>query len=138
MPGPIIESTSRAKGQTMSATTDLQRHSTSAVRPWGSWEVLDQGPGYKVKRITVDPHSRLSLQTHAHRSEHWVVVAGVATCTVGNRQLVLGVGERVSVPLGARHRIANGETSELVLVEVQFGTYLGEDDIVRLEDDYGR
>jgi len=120
------------------SVTHARQDATSDVRPWGSWEVLDQGRGYKVKRITVDPHSRLSLQVHAHRAEHWVVVSGVATCTVADSVLVLGPGERVSVPLGARHRIANHETSALVLVEVQFGTYLGEDDIIRLEDDYGR
>ena len=108
------------------------------VRPWGSWEVLAQGPDYKVKRITVRSHARLSLQTHAHRSEAWVIVAGVATCTVGERDLVLLPGENVKVPLGEPHRIGNHEDGDLILIELQLGAYLGEDDIVRLEDDYGR
>ena len=108
------------------------------VRPWGSWNVLDVGAGYKVKRITVSPHSRLSLQTHAHRSEHWVVVTGVATCTVGQRTVLLRPGGRVDVPKGEPHRIANEQDDDLILVEIQLGVYTGEDDIVRLADDYGR
>ena len=108
------------------------------VRPWGSWHVLDVGAGYKVKRITVSPHSRLSLQTHMHRSEHWVVVTGVATCTVAERNVLLRPGGRVDVPRGVPHRIANEQEDELILVELQLGAYTGEDDIVRLADDYGR
>lgn len=108
------------------------------VRPWGSWHVLDVGAGYKVKRITVGPNSRLSLQTHVHRSEHWVVVTGVATCTVGDRTVLLRPGGRVDVPRGAPHRIANEQQDDLILLELQLGAYTGEDDIVRLADDYGR
>jgi mannose-6-phosphate isomerase len=122
----------------MSITIHRDREVTSDVRPWGSWEVLDQGPDYKVKRITVQTRSRLSLQTHAHRAEYWMIVAGVATCTVGNRNVVLRAGESVHVALGAPHRIGNHEDEDLILIEVQLGAYLGEDDIVRLEDDYGR
>lgn len=107
-------------------------------RPWGSWEVLDTGPGYKVKRLTVDPYSRLSLQTHLHRAEHWLVVVGVATCTVGESRTRAGAGTHVFVPLGSVHRIANEQSNTLVIVEVQTGHYTGEDDIVRLQDDYGR
>ncbi len=110
----------------------------SADRPWGSWHVLDQRDGFKVKRIHVAPGARLSYQTHAQRSEHWIVVAGAATCTVGDRRWVARVGEAVAVPLGAPHRIANDGALELVIVEIQLGAYTGEDDIVRLEDDYGR
>ena len=110
----------------------------SADRPWGSWHVLDEQDGFKVKRIHVAPGARLSYQTHAHRSEHWIVVAGTATCTIAGEQRRARVGEAVVVPLGAPHRIANDGDSELVIVEVQLGTYTGEDDIVRLEDDYGR
>lgn len=113
---------------------DLDRES----RPWGSWQVLDIGDGFKIKRINVDPHARLSLQTHRHRSEHWIVVSGVATCTVEGQTRVLGTGERVDVPCGATHRITNSEDDELLLIEVQLGAYTGEDDIVRLQDDYGR
>jgi mannose-6-phosphate isomerase len=107
-------------------------------RPWGSWEVLDVGPGYKVKRLSVDPHARLSLQTHQHRSEHWLVVTGVATCTVGGRVGDVVAGGHVFVPRGAVHRIANDADDLLLIVEVQLGHYLEEDDIVRLEDDHGR
>jgi mannose-6-phosphate isomerase len=120
----------------MTSTIELDR--LSDVRPWGSWEVLDEGPRHKVKRLTVRAHARLSLQTHAHRSEHWVVVSGVATCTVGRRQVLLRPGQCLRVPLGAPHRIANQESDDLIVIEVQLGSYLGEDDIVRLEDDYGR
>ena len=108
------------------------------TRPWGSWEVLDVGPGYKVKRLTVEPHSRLSLQTHAHRSEHWLVVVGVATCTLGDAQEQLGPGDHFFVPREAAHRIANNGADELIIIEVQVGSCTAEDDIIRLEDDYGR
>jgi mannose-6-phosphate isomerase-like protein (cupin superfamily) len=111
---------------------------TSQERPWGSWEVLDVGLGYKVKRLSVRPHSRLSLQTHRYRSEHWLVVSGVATCVVGQTRLTAGPGGHVFVPRGAVHRIANEQKSPLLIVEVQLGSYLGEDDIVRLQDDHGR
>jgi mannose-6-phosphate isomerase len=117
----------------------MERHAREyAERPWGSWQVLDEGPGYKVKRINVAPGRRLSYQTHARRSEHWVVVAGVATCTLGNEVVTLQAGESVGVAIGTAHRISNLGTDELVIVEVQRGGYLHEDDIVRLEDDYGR
>ncbi|MGH3509825.1 MAG: phosphomannose isomerase type II C-terminal cupin domain, partial [Nocardioidaceae bacterium] len=106
--------------------------------PWGSWHVIDQGDGYKVKRIHVAPGRRLSYQTHAHRSEHWVVVSGTATCLIDDAPSVAGPGECVDVPLGAKHRLANEGAEELVIVEVQRGDYTGEDDIVRLEDDFGR
>jgi mannose-6-phosphate isomerase len=110
----------------------------SEVRPWGSWHVIDVNRGYKIKRIHVLPERRLSYQTHQHRSEHWVVVSGIATCTIDGQILIAGPGESVDVPLGAKHRLANEGTDELVIVEVQRGAYTGEDDIVRLEDDYGR
>ena len=120
----------------MTSTINVER--LFDVRPWGSWEVLDEGRHYMVKRLSVSAHSRLSLQTHAHRSEYWMVVSGVATCTVGRREVVLEVGDSLYVPRGAVHRVANHSPDGLVLVEVQLGHYLGEDDIVRLEDDYGR
>lgn len=107
-------------------------------RPWGSWHVIDVNDGYKIKRIHVKPKSRLSYQTHEHRSEHWVVVTGTATCTVDDERIVAGKGESVDIAVGAKHRIANEADDELVIVEVQLGDYTGEDDIVRLEDDYGR
>jgi mannose-6-phosphate isomerase len=111
---------------------------TSENRPWGSWHVLDEGEGFKVKRIVVHPASRLSLQRHEHRAEHWVVVTGTATCTVGSETVTLRPGETVDVDIGQAHRIANLGDDTLVIIEVQRGSYTGEDDIVRLEDDYGR
>jgi mannose-6-phosphate isomerase-like protein (cupin superfamily) len=110
----------------------------SETRPWGSWHVIDVEPGFKVKRIHVNPGSRLSLQTHEHRSEHWVVIQGVATATVGETTRPVATGESIDVPLGAKHRLANEGPDELVIVEVQLGPYTGEDDITRLDDDYGR
>ncbi len=110
----------------------------SAERPWGSWHVLDEGQGYKVKRIVVKPGQRLSYQTHRHRSEHWVVIFGIATCVVDGDKVVAGPGESVDIAQGAAHRITNEHAEELVIIEVQHGAYTGEDDICRLEDDYGR
>lgn len=107
-------------------------------RPWGSWCVLDEGEGYKVKRIEVDPRRRLSLQTHAHRSEHWVVITGRATCVVGDRTLEVAAGESVDVAVGEVHRICNDTDEPLMIIEVQRGEYLGEDDIYRLQDDFDR
>ena len=110
----------------------------SEERPWGSWHVIDAAEGYKIKRIHVNPGCRLSYQTHEHRSEHWVVVFGTATCTIDGETVVAEPGHSVDVPQGAKHRLANEGGEELVIVEVQRGGYTGEDDIVRLEDDYGR
>lgn len=107
-------------------------------RPWGSFTVLDEGEGYKVKRIEVKPHKRLSYQRHAQRAEHWFVVAGVALATVDGRDIRVETGEALDIPLGAAHRVENPGDELLVLVEVQRGAYLGEDDIVRLQDDFGR
>jgi len=112
--------------------------SDSENRPWGSWHVLDEGDGFKVKRIVVDPGSRLSYQRHEFRAEHWVVVSGTASCTVDGRPVVLGPGDAVDIKIGEAHRIANEGDETLVIIEVQRGSYTGEDDIVRLEDDYGR
>lgn len=111
---------------------------TSETRPWGSWHVLDEGAGYKVKRIEVEPGCRLSYQRHEQRSEHWYVVQGTATCTIDGETVVLQVGDQLDVELGQAHRIANLGDERLLVVEVQRGSYTGEDDIVRLEDDYGR
>ena len=110
----------------------------SEDRPWGSWHVVEQGAGYKVKRIVIKPHHRLSYQTHEHRSEHWVVVCGTATCLIEGESAVVRAGESIDVGVGHAHRVANDHDDELVIIEVQRGPYLGEDDIVRLADDYGR
>ena len=110
----------------------------SEERPWGSWHVIDEGDGYKVKRIHVTPGQRLSYQTHEHRSEHWVVISGTATCVVDGDTVVAEAGNSVDIAQGAAHRITNAHDEELVIIEVQRGDYTGEDDICRLEDDYGR
>jgi mannose-6-phosphate isomerase len=107
-------------------------------RPWGSWQVLDEGQGYKVKRLVVLPGRRLSYQTHARRSEHWIVAHGTATCVLDGDTVEVKGGGSLDVPLGTPHRIANLHDDDLILIEVQRGDYLGEDDIVRLADDYGR
>ena len=107
-------------------------------RPWGSWHILDEGEGYKVKRIVVSSGSRLSLQKHEFRAEHWFVVSGTATCTIGEDTVVLAPGDATDIAIGQAHRIANQGDETLVIIEVQRGSYTGEDDIVRLEDDYGR
>ena len=108
------------------------------ARPWGSYTVLDEGEGYKVKRIEVLPGKRLSYQKHAHRAEHWMIVNGTAKVTLDGHEIVRAVGDTVDVPIGAAHRIENTGAERLVFIEVQRGTYLGEDDIVRLQDDFGR
>jgi mannose-6-phosphate isomerase-like protein (cupin superfamily) len=107
-------------------------------RPWGSWQILDEGPGFKVKRLVVTPRQRLSYQTHAQRSEHWIVACGTATCVLDGENIEVKAGGFMDIPVGTPHRIANLHDEELVIIEVQRGSYLGEDDIVRLEDDYGR
>jgi mannose-6-phosphate isomerase len=110
----------------------------SEERPWGSWHVIDVDRGYKVKRIHVKPGERLSYQTHEHRSEHWVVVFGIATCTVDGDTVTAAPGHSIDVPTGAKHRLSNDTDEELVIIEVQRGSYTGEDDIRRIDDDYGR
>ena len=107
-------------------------------RPWGKYEVLTEDAGYKVKRITVNPGGRLSLQSHEHRAEHWVVVIGEAKITVDDDVMTKNPGEAVYIPLGAIHRLENETDMDMVLIEVQTGVYLGEDDIKRYEDIYGR
>jgi mannose-1-phosphate guanylyltransferase / mannose-6-phosphate isomerase len=107
-------------------------------RPWGTYTILEEGPGFKIKRIEVKPGARLSLQSHRHRSEHWVVVSGTATVTNGERELAVDTNQSTFIPAGNRHRLENATRTPLVIIEVQSGAYLGEDDIVRFEDKYGR
>jgi len=111
---------------------------TGETRPWGEFVILDDGPLAKVKRITVEPGQRLSYQLHHQRSEIWVVVAGVATVTIDDHDHHIGPGEVISIPVGTKHRVRNDGDAPVVFIEVQTGSYFGEDDIVRLEDDYGR
>ena len=107
-------------------------------RPWGSFTVLDEGVGYKVKRIEVLPGKRLSYQRHARRAEHWMVVSGTGRVTLDGGDITVRTGETVDVPVGTAHRIENPGHETLVFIEIQRGDYLGEDDITRLEDDFGR
>ena len=108
-------------------------------RPWGSYTVLDDdAPDHKVKRLVVHPGKRLSYQRHAKRAEHWFIVSGNARVTLDGAVIDLQPGNAIDIPRGSAHRIANEGSSDLVFVEVQHGTYFGEDDIVRLEDDFGR
>jgi mannose-1-phosphate guanylyltransferase/mannose-6-phosphate isomerase len=107
-------------------------------RPWGSYQIMDQGNRFQTKRIIVKPGGKLSLQKHQHRSEHWIVVNGTAEVTIDGKTSVLGENQSAYVPAGASHRLANPGTTPLHLIEVQCGSYLGEDDIVRLDDEYGR
>lgn len=110
----------------------------TVYRPWGTYTTLEEGPGFKIKRIVVRPGASLSLQMHHHRSEHWVVVSGVAKVVKDDQELLLASNQSTFIPAGHKHRLSNPGVLELVLIEVQSGDYLGEDDIVRFEDNYGR
>ncbi len=107
-------------------------------RPWGAFTVLDEGDNFKVKRIEVLPGKRLSYQKHAQRAEHWVVVQGIAKVTLDDRDIEVKSGEAIDIAIGSAHRVENTSDELLVFIEVQRGSYLGEDDIVRLQDDFGR
>jgi mannose-6-phosphate isomerase-like protein (cupin superfamily) len=109
-----------------------------ARRPWGTFTVLDEGEGFKVKRIEVLPGKRLSYQKHAQRAEHWVVVKGTAKVTLDDLDILVETGEAIDIVIGSAHRVENPGADTLVFIEVQKGGYLGEDDIVRLQDDFGR
>jgi mannose-1-phosphate guanylyltransferase/mannose-6-phosphate isomerase len=117
---------------------ELTREHLKVYRPWGSYQSLELGNGYQVKRIIVKPANRLSLQLHNHRAEHWVVVRGTARITVGNEVKMLHKNESTYIPMGVRHRLENPGKIDLELIEVQSGDYLGEDDIERFDDDYHR
>ncbi|HEV7643907.1 MAG TPA: phosphomannose isomerase type II C-terminal cupin domain [Pyrinomonadaceae bacterium] len=108
-------------------------------RPWGNYTVLDEGKGFKVKRIEVLPGKRLSYQRHAQRAEHWQIVRGTAKITLNDTETLVGKGGTVDIPVGTKHRVENpSEGEQLVFIEIQLGDYLGEDDIERFEDDFGR
>jgi mannose-1-phosphate guanylyltransferase/mannose-6-phosphate isomerase len=107
-------------------------------RPWGAYDSIDHGERFQVKRITVKPGGTLSLQMHHHRAEHWIVVSGTAEVTRGDEVLLLTENQSTYIPLGVTHRLRNPGKLPLELIEVQSGSYLGEDDIVRFEDTYGR
>jgi len=108
-------------------------------RPWGNYTILDEGDDFKVKRIEVLPNKRLSYQKHAHRSEHWFVVRGIAKVTLNDEEFLVKTGEAIDIGLGDKHRVENPDAKEtLVFIETQTGDYFGEDDIERFDDDFGR
>lgn len=107
-------------------------------RPWGNYEVLFEAATYKVKTITVKPGARLSLQRHQRRAEHWFIVSGIALVTIGDQQFEKGANSAVDIAIGQLHRIENVGETDLIFIEVQSGSYFGEDDIERVEDDFGR
>ena len=111
---------------------------TKDYRPWGWFESLAIGPSFQVKRIVVNSNEKLSLQSHRYRSEHWVVVEGVATVTLDEKEINLNEGQSVFVPQGCKHRLSNNYEKKLIIIEVQIGSYFGEDDIIRYEDIYSR
>ena len=117
---------------------DAHRVHRTVHRPWGTYTVLEEGPSFKIKRIEVKPGASLSLQMHHHRSEHWIVVSGTAAVVNGERQITVRSNESTYIPAGHKHRLENATREPLVIIEVQSGPYLGEDDIVRFDDKYGR
>jgi mannose-1-phosphate guanylyltransferase len=118
--------------------SELHNIHLTAHRPWGTYTVLEDTPGYKIKRIEVKPGSRLSLQKHFHRNEHWIVVSGTATVTVGDETRLVRPNESTYIKMGELHRLTNNGVIPVVLIEAQVGEYTGEDDIVRIEDDFDR
>ena len=121
--------------QSGSAQAVLHRR---VARPWGWYDSIDMGERFQVKRITVKSGASLSLQMHHHRAEHWIVVKGVAKVTNGDQVLLLNENQSTYIPIGVKHRLENPGSEPLEMIEVQSGDYLGEDDIVRFEDHYGR
>jgi mannose-1-phosphate guanylyltransferase len=117
---------------------DAHKFHRTVHRPWGTYTVLEEGSRFKIKRIVVKPGASLSLQMHHHRSEHWIVVSGMAKVVNGDKEIFVSTNESTYIPAGHRHRVANPGVLDLVMIEVQSGEYLGEDDIVRFQDVYGR
>jgi mannose-1-phosphate guanylyltransferase/mannose-6-phosphate isomerase len=107
-------------------------------RPWGYFDSIDLGDSFQVKRLLINPGAKISLQKHLHRAEHWVVVKGLATITSGEKIIELKINQSTFIPKGTIHRVENRQDSPLEIIEVQTGDYLGEDDIIRIEDDYDR
>ncbi|HTL88016.1 MAG TPA: phosphomannose isomerase type II C-terminal cupin domain [Leptolyngbya sp.] len=122
----------------LTLSTTLSKTAATELRPWGSFTILEEGRGYKIKRIEVKPGHRLSLQMHHHRSEHWIVVSGTAKVECGGEEITLSSNQSTYVPQCTTHRLENPGVIPLILIEVQNGEYLGEDDIVRFQDDYSR
>ena len=120
------------------AVRTTHRALVTEERPWGRWTVLEEGPDYKIKRLEVEPGRRMSLQMHHHRSEHWIVLSGTAKVVKGGEVIYVHQHESTYVPAATHHRIENPGLLPLVIIEIANGEYLGEDDIVRIEDDYQR
>ena len=133
-----VQEVSPVTAQNLPTTTLTNAVAATELRPWGSFTTLEEGRGYKIKRIEVKPGHRLSLQMHHHRSEHWIVVSGTAKVVCGEQELLLGSNESTYVPQCTSHRLENPGVIPLILIEVQNGEYLGEDDIIRFQDDYAR
>ena len=127
-----------AGGETEDVAPQVTEDHIKVHRPWGSYQSVDNGDRHQVKRIIVKPGGRLSLQKHHHRSEHWIVVRGAASVTVNELVKTVHENESIYIPIGATHRLENPGKISLELIEVQTGSYLGEDDIIRIEDDYRR
>jgi mannose-6-phosphate isomerase-like protein (cupin superfamily) len=118
---------------------NINTKQSKTERPWGSYEILCKGPGYQSKRLIINSGQRLSLQTHKHRDEQWVIAKGTAKVTIGDKIITLGKGQSAEVPRTMQHRIENiSDIDSLEIIEVQIGDYIDEEDIIRLEDDYGR
>jgi mannose-6-phosphate isomerase-like protein (cupin superfamily) len=130
-----MSSAPASSGRAVRSSADARAFET---RPWGGFETIHEGPGYKVKRLVVEPGRRLSLQRHRFRAESWIVVTGSPRVIVSGRARRVRSREMVTVPKGAWHRIENRGRGPAVIIEVQHGPYLGEDDIIRRQDDYGR
>jgi mannose-1-phosphate guanylyltransferase/mannose-6-phosphate isomerase len=133
-----VQDVKKVAQQLKLANHEAYRLHRTVMRPWGTYTVLEEGPGFKIKRIVVKPGASLSLQMHYHRSEHWVVVSGTAKVVNGEQELLVRTNESTYIPAGHKHRLENPGIVDLVMIEVQSGNYLGEDDIVRFEDRYGR
>ena len=107
-------------------------------RPWGTYQIILKDKTYQVKRIVVNPNSQLSLQSHNHRSEHWIIVEGNGVVTLGEKQIEVKKDDEIYIPVKEKHRMSNKTNDKVVFIEVQNGDYLDEDDIIRYQDDYGR
>ena len=114
------------------------KNHAKVFRPWGNYLSIEQDANWKVKKISINPGASLSLQLHRHRSEHWIVVNGTAEVQIGNKKELLSANESTYIPIGFKHRLSNPGNLPLTLIEIQIGDYLGEDDIQRFEDNYGR
>lgn len=134
----MVQTQERAQSDAAMVAPTFEGVAATELRPWGSFTVLEEGSGYKIKRIEVKPGHRLSLQMHHHRSEHWIVVSGTAKVTCGENEIMLCTNQSTYVPACTTHRLENSGVIPLVLIEVQNGQYLGEDDITRYQDDYAR